>query len=501
MLCNFWLGTFSLVSLQFITVYYFILYLLFMVCALWIVKRNTNLMFITFPALWVIFDYLRSQGFMGYPWAFLGSSQYTFLPLIQISSITGIWGVTFVLILANTTISEVASSLVTRSPIRPIPVLFFTGCFVGSILFGEAALFFEKRRPIADTAVVALIQQNTDPRKHNYRESFNRLKELTDAAMEASSAGRGRNGPAPGRTGMHTGTPDLVAGTARADNKSHHFASETANVDNPRIDLVAWSETAFVPNIRKWGAMDPSEHSYAALVRDLLDYQKSLDTWLLTGNDDYVTIETETGEQRFDYNASILFSEDGQRMQTYHKLHLVPFTEYFPYREQFPGFYNMLLNFDVNLWEPGSDVVVFEHPKFTFCTPICFEDSFPADVRTFVRHGAEVILNLSNDFWSLQEAEATQHFANSIFRAVENRRPLLRSTASGVTAYVDTAGRRRDSLPLYEEGFLVVEVSLPSPRTTVYTWLGDWFPFALMVLLLVLPVGYYYVFIRDKALQ
>jgi apolipoprotein N-acyltransferase len=328
------------------------------------------------------------------------------------------------------------------------PLLVFLVFFSASVLYGEIAFLVERNREPEKQVRIALIQQNTDPRKDDYRDSFNVLRFLTDKAM----------------------------------------------AEQP--DLVAWSETAFVPNIRKWSKLDPEKYGYARLVHDFLAYQKSLGTWLITGNDDYMTVTTELGEERVDYNASILFSPEGERMETYHKLHLVPFTEYFPYREQFPGFYNLLLDFDVNLWEPGTEPIVFEHPKFTFSTPICFEDSFPGDIRRFVRNGAEVILNLSNDFWSLTTVEAKQHFVNSLFRAVETRRPLARSTASGLTAYVDTAGRVRSSLPYYVEGYVVVDVEIPESRTTLYTLAGDWFPIALIALLILLPIGYY--FLRDQ---
>ena len=182
----------------------------------------------------------------------------------------------------------------------------------------------------------------------------------------------------------------------------------------------------------------------------------------------------------------MLFSPQGERVATYHKVHLVPFTEYFPFQERLPGAYELLKSFDVYLWEPGKERLVFRHPRFTFATPICFEDAFPDDIRRFVQGGAEVILNLSNDYWSLSEVEARQHYANSLFRAVENPRPLLRSTASGLTAHVDSRGRLQAVLPAYTEGWLVADVPLPPASTTFYTRHGDWFPQAAGSLLLAL---------------
>src|SRR5208283_5697937 len=177
--------------------------------------------------------------------------------------------------------------------------------------------------------------------------------------------------------------------------------TDSALAEHP--DLVVWSETAFVPNIRRWSREDPRVFPLAALVKDFLAYQEGIHAWLLTGNDDYSFVDNSGTQERLDYNGSVLFSPEGRRVETYHKIHLVPFTEYFPYKKQLPSIYALLMSFDAYLWEPGDRRVVFHHPKFSWSTPICFEDVFPNDVRKFVSAGAEVILNLSNDYWSLTE--------------------------------------------------------------------------------------------------
>ena len=464
MLCNYWLGTFSLISLQFITVYYLIIYTLFMTVLVHLLEQTRWWKVIIFPAAWVAFDFLRTVGFMGYPWAMLGVSQYNFLPFIQLASVTGVWGVSFFVYAANAVIAYV---LVNRKRWTGRPVRLSLSVLLLAVaavtLGGRIYLSLHPDGPAGGTvpsATVALIQQNTDPRKNDYEEGLEVLKKLTDQALPY----------------------------------------------NP--DLVAWSETAFVPNIRRWSKLEPAENYYARLVHDFLAYQRKMETWLITGNDDYfITIDEEGAEIREDFNAAVFFSPEGTRMETYHKIHLVPFTEYFPFKKQLPWMYELLLNFDVNLWTPGNEPVVFEHPKFSFSTPICFEDSFPRDVRRFVRAGAEVIINLSNDFWSLTNVEAKQHFVNAKFRAVENRRHFLRATASGVTAHVTPAGRVVSSLPYYEEGYLITEIPAGGGqgsaesrgqggpmslgqgdeagrrRSAVYTVLGDWFPYACMALL------------------
>lgn len=431
MITSFWLGTFSLVTLQLVTVVYLVLFALFSRVVMWVIHRRGDRAVWIFPLLWVVFDYLRSTGFAGYPWGMIGTTQYRFLPVIQIAEITGVWGVTALVVLVNAAIAQAILS--PERWIRPISIA--AGCVGAILLFG--AFRIARIDSIASTGertTVALIQQNNDPRKDDYADTLEVLKRLTNEAMKSDPA------------------------------------------------LVVWSETAFVPNIRRWSRLEPWRSRLARVVRDFLTYQESLETWLITGNDDYEVVTDDSGAEinRLNYNAAVLFDDRGERIETYRKMHLVPFTEYFPFRESMPGAYEALKNFDVYLWEPGDRRVVFEHPDFTFSTPICFEDSFPRDVRLFVRAGAGLIINLSNDYWSLREAEAGQHFANALFRAVENRRELLRATASGVTARVDAAGRVVDSLPDYVEASLVVEPSLAAFPTTIYTRLGDWFPLVAM---------------------
>ncbi len=442
MLANFWLGTFSLVSLQFITVVFAAEYSIFMVLLVWLMNRLPKLDWIIVPMAWVAFDYLRSRGFLGYSWGMLGSSQYDVRPLIQIAAITGIWGVTFLVTFANSAIAYTMNAWSrlggaaawwrTRNAVVPLASAVLLA--VAVLIQGLFAIRLQEARSVLHSVRVSLVQENTDPRKNDYQATFEVLRRLTQEVL-----------------------PE-------------------------KPDLVVWSETAFVPNIRRWSEMDPRQYPLARIVDEFLAYQKQIHTWLVTGNDDYTLASDSSGnEVRNDYNASVLFSPQGQRVQTYHKIHLVPFTEYFPYKKQLPSMYKMLQNFDVYLWEPGTEYTVFHTPKIAFATPICFEDSFPDDVRHFVQGGAQVIMNLSNDYWSLSKVEGKQHYINSLFRAVENRRPLMRATASGLTAYVDLTGKLIKSVPYYTEATLTADVPIRADALSPYTRWGDWFPVTMLV--------------------
>jgi apolipoprotein N-acyltransferase len=180
--------------------------------------------------------------------------------------------------------------------------------------------------------------------------------------------------------------------------------------------------------------------------------------------------------------------EKGKNTALYRKLHLVPFTEHFPYQKQFPFIYKTLINADTHFWEKGAEAAVFSLPGFTFSAPICFEDTFGYLSRKFVQNGADVIVNLSNDAWSGSLPAQNQHLSMAVFRAVENRRSMVRATASGQTCGILPSGRVIAMAPPFAEAWLTVEIPLVK-GDTVYTHQGDFlaigFLFAAIILLII----------------
>jgi apolipoprotein N-acyltransferase len=453
LLGNYWLGTFNLISLQAVGVIFFGFYLLYMPVAvgMLVVLRAAGertgaavgyLRFATvliLPLTWTTFELARSSGFLGYPWLLVAHSQYQVPWMIQTARLGGVWLVSFIILLTNAFLAEGVLRRRFRWVLAAGGVVLING------LAGLLVLWSAEAEEPENTVSIALIQQNSDPRKHEYTETLDSLMGLTDESLEY----------------------------------------------NP--DLVVWSETAFVPNIRRWSREDPERHSLAALVRDFYAYLDTVDTWLLTGNDDYQRNFDEDGREtgRDSYNAAVLFTPDNRRAETYHKVKLVPFTEHFPYQEELPWVYEMLMSVDIHFWTPGSEYTVFNHDRFDFATPICFEDVFPGVVRQFALKGMDVIVNISNDYWSLREQAAQQHFAGALFRTVELGRPMVRSTASGLTGHIDRQGRIVATVPQYSEEYLIARVTLPpsaagSSRETLYYRWGDWFPRVTLVLAVLL---------------
>jgi apolipoprotein N-acyltransferase len=216
------------------------------------------------------------------------------------------------------------------------------------------------------------------------------------------------------------------------------------------------------------------------LVDSLLTYLDAARVPFVIGNDHAEEGYTNDGmRDAIDYNAVLFFTPGVNVIPpepvTYKKMHLVPFTEYFPYDKQFPALYQMLLNGDTHMWEPGAKPIVFSLGELNFGTPICFEDTFGYIGRRFVNHGANALVNLSNDAWSKSLACQYQHLSMAVFRTVENRIPAVRATASGQTAIIDPNGKVIAMAEPFTETYLIGEIPvLDRTKKTVYTRWGDY---------------------------
>src|SRR5581483_7921369 len=233
---------------------------------------------------------------------------------------------------------------------------------------------------------------------------------------------------------------------------------------NPPPDLLVWPESA-TP-----GPAFGDEQSYHFVMQ----FAMSSQTNLLLGTDEF------DGERA--YNAAVLVSAGGNEVQVYHKIHLVPFGEYVPLRHSFPLFAAVADHWVAGDFNFGEDYTVFRLTNGTTVAPlICFEDTIGELTRQFVARGADLLVNVTNDGWFLHSAGSRLHLANSIFRCVETRRPMVRAANTGVTCFLNEFGRatqilRDDTGNTFTEGVLTGDVNLPQDRQlTFYTRHGELF--------------------------
>ena len=452
MLVNFWHSTYSYVSLPFTVLLSLAQWLIFLPLLVWLLRRPGRGWILTVPSSWIVFDWLRSMGFLAYPWGMLGTALYPWTLFIQVASLTGVWGVSWLVVAFNAAIAELLTVGERRRPL----LVGAAALVLLPLSFGALTLVLAPKPE--ESITVLLVQHNRDPRKHDYAESLDALLSLSEDGL-ARAAEEGRT-----------------------------------------VDLVAWPETAFVPDIRFWMRRGNEGRARRKLAERMLSAVDSWDTWLVTGSSDHTRLpeEGDTDYPEISHNSTYLISPEGEIGSIYHKIKLVPFTEYFPFKEELPAVYEQLDKFDVTDWTPGSEYLLHRHPRAPFTTPICFEDIMPAHVRRFVAEGARLIVNVSNDYWSLSPVEGMQHGVNGLFRAVENRVPLVRATTSGLTLAADPWGRVLGSLGFFEEGRLLAEIPEAPPGMTLYARLGDWFPLLLGALLIILVVVRVFVYYLKK---
>lgn len=371
---------------------------------------------------WVTLEWVRGHFlFGGFGWNGMGVSQHQTLPLIQIASITGVYGVSVLVVLVNFgiyfTVRRFLGPAMGESSMRRLSWELYAVVIVlcGAFLYGLDIL--RKEPATARGLRIALIQGNI-----------------------------------PQSLKFDPNQKPMVLQRYRA-------LTEKASLLKP--ELIIWPETA-LPDALRYDA-----DSYGLATNMVA----RANAFLLTGSIDMAA--GKTGIEHF--NGAVLMGADGRLLGLYHKIHLVAFGEYVPLRKILPIF-KYFTPIDGS-FERGQAHHIFHLPNLRFGTVICFEDTLPDLYRKFVKQGVDFMVNLTNDGWFKESPAAEMHLANAIFRAVETRRPLVRCTNNGVTCVVDEYGHinPRQRLPLHQEGMLVCELALPHQmEVTFYTQHGDW---------------------------
>ena len=236
-----------------------------------------------------------------------------------------------------------------------------------------------------------------------------------------------------------------------------------------------WPETAVVPPVltHYQGGKDKKRQE---VILSLLKFINEKEAVFVFGN----SYEQKNSTGNIDrYNSVFVFEPQKNvippQPEVYSKIHLVPFTEYFPFKEKFPKFYKRLLNGDTQMWEKGVEYKVFYNKNLNFSTPVCFEDTFGDDCRKFVKNGARAFFNLSNDAWSKSSVCQTQHLSMAVFRSVENKVPSVRSTSSGQTCIINEYGKVIAKAPAFCESYVIGKIPLLKDFTlSVYSRFGDY---------------------------
>jgi apolipoprotein N-acyltransferase len=394
-------------------------------------------------AVWVALEMLRARLFTGFPWNFIGDSQYRMVPLIQIASVTGVYGLSFLVVWVSLSLYSAASMVLRRPNTRLIwqgEIILPFAVVVGLFVFGFARMNMEN--PSTSVLRVTLVQPSVpqtliwDPDENERR--FQQL---------------------------------LVQ-------------SQTALTN--QTDLLVWPESA-VPE------MD------VATCQAISQFALSNRVWIVLNGEDAEFLAAATNY----FNAAWLVAPDGRLRQVYHKRVLVVFGEYIPLVRWLPFIKyltpisdgwtpgNQSVQFEINPLDEraGESVIELNNGSSTAASRhvvktsplICFEDTFPGLARDAAHDDTDFLVNLTNDGWFQQSAEQWQHMANALFRAVENGLPLVRCANNGITCWIDDHGRERDIFQdangsVYGMGAMTIELPVGENRVpTFYHRHGDWF--------------------------
>jgi len=444
-----WLRHVTYIAWILLSLYCSAYFLGFMFCSRFIIFRLRLPLVVVVPCIWIALEFIRSFFLSGFPWFFIGHTQYTYLPVIQICDITGVYGVSFIIIMVNAGIADLIIYAFTKRNLRQYYKCLFPGqrfIFYGltcilpfvllAIILSYGFCWLNHYKP-QEGPTLCMVQGNIPQDvkfESNEEDEIGILKKYTDLSLSV---------------------------------KGRH------------IDLLVWPET-MIPGLLN---IDPELTGRKIdILSQLTPIQlaQTLNTNLLLGG----IALTLVGEEQIYFNSAYYYNKEGKFVDRYDKMHLVPFGEFTPLKKHFP-FLASLVPYEIGLTQ-GHRRTLFRldttHPgSFVFGSSICYEDTVPSLIRKFKKDGADFMLNITNDGWFRNSAELDQHLAIMVFRAVENRFCMARAANTGISSFVGPDGaiyaKLSDSKGKYREisGTLIDRIKLVEKYNPFYTMCGDWF--------------------------
>lgn len=378
-------------------------------------KSKKSQLFV-FPIVWTVLEYFRSLGTLAFPWVSIANTQLSYIYLIQIAEYTGIYGVSFWILLVNVAIYKSIKSKRLKTWLITAGIFCFPW-IVGMIVIGTEEL------QNTEFISIAVVQPNIHL-SEKWEDSLKNehVKTLTDLS-----------------------SPSMMED----------------------VDLIVWPETALPVYLLKSG------RRYLRKIREVMENSSSK---VLTGIPHYDYIDKEY----LSYNSVVMF-DNSEIFEVYKKIQLVPMAEYVPLSGLFPSLSD--LNFGQANFTRGRNHTLYQLNEWSFGAVICFESTLPKLIRQFVLEGAHFITIVVNDGWYETAPEPQQHSRQAVFRAIENRRPVIRCANTGISMIIDPLGNIKDMSELNAQIVLNSRV-YPQSKKTFYTRFGDVFAGILVLILL-----------------
>jgi apolipoprotein N-acyltransferase len=377
------------------------------------------------PFIWVALEYVRSFLFSGFPWESLGYAHYQSRLLIQCSDITGVYGISFLIVYVNASLYLLLRGI----PVKKIPW---------------------KESVLATLMITVALCYGT------WR--LDDIRKITAASGKI-------------QCGLIQGNIDQGIKWNRAFRNHaiarHQQLSREALYRNTRLLIWPESSTPFYFQ---------SEIDYQEAIFDIISDK---DVFLLLGSP---SIEVRAGRLH-NFNSAFLLSPSRKVVGRYDKIHLVPYGEYIPLKRFFPFINKMVVG--IGDFSSGNSIALLGLPEASFGVLICYEIIFPDLTRRFVKQGAQFLVNITNDAWFGKTSAPYQHLSMAVMRAIENRRYIARAANTGISAFIDATGEIKSTTALFTESFLTGTIAIVGVKT-FYTTYGDVFALLSALLSLVL---------------
>jgi apolipoprotein N-acyltransferase len=379
------------------------------------------------PFLWVTFEFARAHFLSGFPWVLIGHSQFKNIPLIQISSLTGVYGVSFLVVLVNAAIAY-----------------FFANIFKGKrviLVLAVAIIIFIVSYTYGLMVIAGYVAKDEYERSSKLAEDI--TKKIKISVLQGNIEQESK------------WDKEYIEKTLDI----YENLTKSAVKDSPQI--IIWPETAAPVYLRY-------DKKYFEKVKKIVELGN---TYSLIGAPDAL-IDKDYNIKEY-FNSAFLISKEGKILSKYDKIHLVPFGEYIPYKDVFSFLKKVASGAGAGDFSPGGVYTVFNGPD-KFSVLICWEIVFPELARKFVMNGANFLVTISNDAWYRISSASYQHFINLPFRAVENRVNIVRAANTGISGFVDYKGEILSYLDIFKRDKLTSLIVMRK-QETLYTRFGDWF--------------------------
>jgi apolipoprotein N-acyltransferase len=417
------------------------------------VSRNGTLALV--PFVWVALELARAR-ITGFPWDLLGVTQVDNPLLSRLATITGAYGISFVLAGVNS-LWLMRITLRDRRYTRSLLAIAGTAVVVGYLVALHAVPPPKQNPP---TATVTLVQENLSvgaARTGPAETTEQMLASFSHLSTHPSStflSGIPEMQDTPEVVLLHKGgSPDAVEG------------QDQTQTWTPQTDLIVWPESP--------AGFFTTDAGFLRQMHQLADSTNAL---LVIGS---LGVEPNADPQSerpyFLYDSATFFRPGVRAFNRYDKIHLVPWGEYIPFKSFFSFAHKLTAG--VSDMDRGSQRSVYPFRGHSYAAFVCYESIFGDEVRQFVKNGAEVLVNISDDGWYGDTGAAWQHLNMVRMRAIENHRWILRSTNTGVTAAIDPLGHVTAAAPRHVRTSLHTEFGYESD-ITFYTAHGDVFAYA-----------------------